>query len=245
MAVDQAGNLYVAGSFGGALGFLGTGEDAGVVASCDAASGCTQTGYAMKIVPDGGLAWAQVGEKISYTATTFGGSAFNGIAVDGLGNATAVGWFYDTVVNVDAGTTTSVASNVVISSFDSTGAPRWTVTTGHGALGQDGIACDAFGDLFVAAWTWDNVTLPDGVDAGGTPDGGTELLAKLHSDGTTAWARTFPGAKVTSLAPMVNACGTDLVVTGNLSGPLTLDSVHDGGTFALGDAGILITRVAP
>jgi hypothetical protein len=244
MAVDPAGNIFVAGSFEGTLGFVGGGADAGAVLSCGTDAGCPQTGFAVKVSPDGGFAWARSGPLVPDLPTILGGSAFDGIAVDGNGNASAIGWSYEYAIDLDAGTAIPLEAGVIVSSFDPAGAARWTLSAGHEGPGQDGIACDTVGDIFVAAQTGGNITFPDGYDAGGPPDAATTFVAKLRSDGTTAWGYSLPQSTIYAAFPMVDPCGTDLVVAGYGNG-VGLESATDGGYAPPADASIVVARIAP
>lgn len=165
VAVDGAGNVYVAGSTQGDLdGNLHVG------------STNTVDGFLVKYDGAGTKLWTR----------TFGTTADEwtyGVAADGAGNAYVVGRTQgnlDGNVNADPA---GLTSDAFLLKYDATGAKQWTRQLGTTASDSFGaVAIDGAGNLFVAGATG------GALEAGSTNATGNNLLvARFDAAGTLAW----------------------------------------------------------
>jgi len=138
-------------------------------------------------------------------ARTWGGpesEAGSAVAADSLGNAYVTGCFQGTV-DFDAGPETDYHTSngdcdAYMSSYDSNGVYRWTLTFGcpgymyaHGAVADDADDIYLVGD-FIGPVDFDP---GPGIDEHTTNGKDDIFLSKFNSNGEFQWARTWGGAK--------------------------------------------------
>ncbi len=242
LALDPAGNAYVAGSVAGALGFQGPGVDAGNVydASVDPCmvlpNQCLQTAYVVKVSPAGDLDWAQGYPDLGQGATS-------AVAVDGTGVPMIIGWAMN-IAFLDGGPAWEYVDEreFMLRLDPKDGTTTWSAAFGGAGGSQQGIARDVLGNTVLAGQTWGNVTLPDGYDAGGIADG-EAFVARLTPDGSTTWARTLPGEYLQLLA--ADRCQDEIFVAGGTWSTSASVSILDGSTLAVGQFGGVLARIAP
>jgi hypothetical protein len=235
LAVDAMGNIYVAGSFEGGLGFSPGGTDGGTVLTCvtDAGKGCAAlTGYIAKITTDGNLLWTRAATSPPPRQGVSIMTGFDGIAVDGQGNVGGVGWVDSVTIHPEAGPSVSVV-HPFVASFGPDGTPGWTIDSDASAP-NGAIAAAASGDLFVVTQSLAHVPLRTDAGAPG-PVAVTSFLTRLHADGTAVWAKEVQGGFFKSIA--VDPCVSEVVVMGGVTGSVSLPRAA-GGSLVL-DAGAL------
>lgn len=181
LAIDAAGNVYVAGSYfetvetgGGPL--TSNGDRDGFVISYDAR---------------GAFRWAVT------IGATLGDIAF-GIDVDSAGNVYVNGWFYETFDLGSGPVTATDNQDIYVASFTSDGAIRYARAFGGMGIDQSQkIAVNAAGEAAIGG-LFSGVT---NLGAGAVPTAGGRDAFVLRADGTGAprWSRTF-GAEGTDEA---------------------------------------------
>ena len=187
VALDSAGNVYVAGHFCGTADFdPGPGTQVRAAASRDA--------YVLKLDSAGRFLWvAQLGTGPMAT------QAFD-LVVDPAGNVAVTGTFLGTV-DFDPGAATfnlTSAGNldVFVVKLDSSGALLWARQVGSTGLDSaEGIATDPAGNIYAVGLFNGTVDFDPGVDnfplnSSGLSDA---FILKLDSSGGFSWARRVGG----------------------------------------------------
>lgn len=192
VAIDEDGNVVVAGWFGESATF-GEGADAVTVASAGGADM-----FLASYEPDGRLRWVRRG----------GGSQLTrgqGVAMDGAGNAVVTGRFHGAATfgeGAEAVTVESAGSgDVFLASYDRDGELRWAVRSGGEHIADSwSVGANADGHIVVQGTFTETITFGDGADAVTLSRGerattlATTFVASYDSaDGTLNWAgRIFP-----------------------------------------------------
>jgi len=176
VAVDGAGNVYVAGqTFGGIDGNLHVGATT------------TVDGFLVKYDAAGTKLWTR----------QFGTAADDwtyGVAADGAGNAYVVGRTQgglDGNVNADP---SGLTSDAFLVKYDATGVKQWTKQFGSAtADSASDVATDAAGNLFVSGAT------SGALEAGSTNSTGNNLfVARFDAAGTLIWLHQRGAGAATS-----------------------------------------------
>lgn len=186
VAVDDSGNVYVAGPFEGAVDF-DPGDGTDNHSSVDASDV-----FLSKFNSTGAFQWAR----------TWGGTwpdSGRGVGVDASGNIYVSGYFRDTV-NFDPGGGSEIHSSngnndVFLSKFDSSGSFQWARTWGGTGNDQNrGLAVDDSGNSYVTGFFADSVDFdPGGTDIHNSNGAGDIFVSKFNTSGTFQWARTWGG----------------------------------------------------
>jgi len=236
LAFDGAGNVYVGGTFTGAVDFN---PDPNATAIATAAAG--GSGYVWKLNFFGNLAWAE---------TIDGPSAISALAYSPQGGVIATGTFKGTTDfdPTDAGTANLTTTNPNGAAFawrlDPTGHFTWArafQTTG--SIEAPAVALDGLGNVFVGGRFTGTADL-DPADAtkalfaAGTP--WAPFVVKLNAQGNYLWAK--PVRTMTAVAGAPNAIagiGVDAIgnvyAAGTFAG--TLDFDPSANTTSLASAG--------
>lgn len=209
IAVDDAGNVFVTGSFGGSMDF----DD-----SCDdiTAQGTTADIFVFKLDKDGVCVWSQ----------SYGGSGEDlgeRVTVDGNGDVVLIGDFMDSM-NVGVNTLgTKGGRDVFVAKIDASNADAvGGVSFGSSADNERGygIATDGDGNVVLA-----------GVFRGATSLGGDELpfvqdndigVAKLHAVDPPShdWSKAFGGPKSQACTSIAVDGSGNVVLTGGFNGSI-------------------------
>jgi hypothetical protein len=180
-AADKDGNVYVTGSFSGAVNFGGV--------PLDSAPGSIAA-YVAKYNPSGGLVWAKA---ITTSGSTDEGDA---IAVSPTGDVYVAG-VYSGNASFGGGVTLpgGAATSMFVAHYDASGNLVWAdAVGGGGSASGEGIALDAGNNVYLAGFFTGTVDFDPGpgtaqVTAPGV--GADSFLMKLGASGTFGWARTF------------------------------------------------------
>ncbi len=177
--LDSAGNVYAAGSFGGALDF-----DPGATVAKLTSIGGTD-GFAWKLNSAGGLLWA---DRFGTAAD----DAVTDMATDKAGNAYAVGRFTGSgdfdpgagVVNLYAGAMTN-AFVLKITNLGALGFAR-TLGNGNGTAHASGVWADGAGNAYVAGTFVGTVDFNPSPTIGAlaAPAAGAGFIAKIYTPAT-------------------------------------------------------------
>ena len=194
LALDSAGNLYVAGSFYGTVDFNPPGPHTNITANA-------QDAFLCKYDKDGEFQWVRAWGSN-------GQDRVNTIAVDGLGNVYAIGCFNGTVDFNPLGPHTNItasAQDAFLCKYDRDGNFQWARAWG-GSQGEDGysVAVDPSGYVYCAG-DYDSTNI-DFNPTGPRHDWHTNAfpwpspaygydcwLCKWAPDGTFQWAKTWGG----------------------------------------------------
>ena len=219
MAMDSAGNVYVAGTI--------SGTDLYTFGNSVSAVGPSTANNAVLVKYDanGTAQWART------VATGSGVSAFTGLAVDGSGNLFAVGTIsgngsYDFGNGVVAAGAYAFGSNLVLVKYDASGTTQWmrTVTDGMGATSYAAVALDPSGNLYAAGAISDSSPYDLGYGTtvtGIIASGKNALLVKYNPAGTTQWARSMrSGSGESSFAGVAVSGAGNVYLAGRLTGTL-------------------------
>lgn len=217
LAVDQQGNVYTAGSFGGSVSF-------------DLTSGTTtfttfggNDVFVAKTNAEGKFVWAkQIGGISAEDA--------KGIAVDEAANVYLTGWFYSTV-DFDPGPNSSTLTasgnnDIFVAKLDGNGDFKWARRFGdiNNDIGT-GIALDARGNVYTTGYFNGPVDFDPGPDNAYLNFKGVVdiFISVLDSSGNYRWAGNFGGAQYDyGNAIAVDRSGT-IFTTGYFQGTADFD----------------------
>ena len=217
IATDAAGNVYVGGSFYGAVDFDNGGPTPPLTSPGGSAA------FVAKYTADGSLLWARHWAGTSSTSVT-------GLAIDIIGNAYATGTFAGTV-DFDPGSgahsRTSVGSNdVFVSKLDSNG--NFVYAQMIGGSSSDyatGIAVDAVGNVYGTGHFQGTADFDPGpgTDYRSSAGGSDIYIFKLDANGQLVYARTMGSYDYdVGTAIAVDSAG-NVHATGYFSGTVDFD----------------------
>jgi len=201
LAVDAAGNVFVAGRFAGGIDFGG-----GTLTSKSA-----YDVFLAKLDGDGGHLWSKSFD------TNLG--TIQAIAVDSAGGIVVAGFFYGTVDFGGGPFASAGGQDIFVARFDGGGAHMWSKRFGDGsAQAATGIAMDSAGDILLAG------RFLGALDLGGGPltsAGGADVfVAKLDGTGGHVWSRSFGDAADQGATAIAADAAGGAVVVGDFSGSL-------------------------
>lgn len=182
VAVDNSGNIYIAGWFLSATVIFDTTTVTGVGAGDI---------FLSKYNNDGNLLWAKsAGGTIDDEA--------NSIAVDDSGNIYLAGCFQSPTINFGTYTLTNVGSyDIFLVKYDTVGNVLWAKSTGGNDYDMNNsVVLDATGNTYVAGWfystiiNFDSTTL---VNTDGTGSSADIFLLKYDVNGNALWAKSADG----------------------------------------------------
>jgi len=188
--VDNEGNIYLTGQFGGTVDF-----DPGPDTDNHTASG-PDNPYITRFNADGTHVWT----KVIHASD---GSVGHCVAVDPDGNIFLTGGFSGTAdFDPGNGVVSRTASesgdqDIYIVKIYADGSYGWVKTMGSQEDNDEGrsIAFDSDGNIYVAGFFSMEVNFNDGIDDPHIAQGGGfgTFLTKINSDGSYGWTKTFPG----------------------------------------------------
>jgi hypothetical protein len=220
VAVDQAGNVYLAGWFTGTADFD---PSATGVANLSAVGAATDAdAFVSKLNADGSFAWAK----------QFGGNGIDdqtdSVAVDNAGNVYSTGLFGGsataTTVNGNV-TLTGIGGSrdIFVNKFDANGNLLWVNQFGGAGedLGQD-IAVDSSGNSYLAGFFSGNASF--GSSTSFTNNGARDaVVAKLDTNGQVVWAKQIGNAGDDEVSEIVVSASNKVYVAGTFTNSLNLD----------------------
>lgn len=181
IAVDSAGNSYVAGWFEGTGSFGPT--------TLTSSGGADI--FVCKLDPDGYWLWAKRAGGVGSTSFS---EFCNSIAVDSAGNSFLTGWF---VLNVRFGgidLASSGSSDIFVCKLDTDGNFLWAIRAGGTSYDRGyAIAVDSDGNSFVKGYFYGSASFGT---INLTSSGGYDFfVCKLDSAGNFLWAKKAGGAE--------------------------------------------------
>jgi hypothetical protein len=179
VALDEAGNIVIAGAFDGSVNFNGTAlPSSGGIGKYDF--------FLAKLDSNGGYLWSKRFESISNSVLL----AVAALAVDSDNNVFLGG---SVLGPVDFGGGTLAAQgdwDVFLASFDASGVYRWSKRFGGAQTdGGSAVATDPQGNVLLTGAFSANINFGQGpLQSGG---GWDAFVAKFDNDGNTLWADTW------------------------------------------------------
>jgi len=164
VAVDAAGNVYVAGNTAGILQ--------------DRTGGRPDDGFLRKYAADGAVVWTRQFGTDDYDFVS-------SVAVDGAGNIYLAG----STAAAFPGFTYAGNGDAFVRQYHADGSEGWTRQFGTSEIdGAWGVAADAAGDVYVVGETWG--AFPGQTNAGEYD----AFVRQYRSDGSEGWTSEFGGA---------------------------------------------------
>jgi hypothetical protein len=232
VAVDPSGNVLVTGVFEGSIAF-GTTNLMGTTGH--------DTLFVAKLDTSGALTWAT-----SVEAT--GNSDGTGVAADTLGGVIVAGYYSGSLAFGGSNFTSSdggTSDSAFVAKLDPTsGAHVWGKSFGTtGKAGANGVAVDASGDVFVTGTFSPSINFGCSVHS---TSGTAPFVVKLSSfDGTCLGSTAFTGAADAEPARIAVDPSGSVVVTGNFSGPGSINFGDNTTVVPAGGLNMFIARLMP
>lgn len=172
VAVDGAGNTYVAGQFDGVLVF-----DSTLLTSVRVVDN-----FLAKYDTDGGIVWVRQAGGGSYDYPT-------ALAVDTAGNCYVAGNFRQTISFGATNLASTDASSLFMAKYSATGEVEWAQKAGGPDFSEiQSAAADAFGNFYLAGYYSSNITFgATNVTSQGRQDG---FVAKFSGNGSLRWIQS-------------------------------------------------------
>jgi len=217
LEVDNSGNIYIAGNFGGVMDFDPSPQ------TFTLASIGGNNSYFAKYSPTGGLIWAKA---LQHPVTGFGSDGVRDLKLDNLNNIVCTG-FFTGIVDFDpsAASYTLVAqssSDDYVAKFDNNGNFLWAKKFGFNNSNNNcgKLSTLPSGDIVIGgqfsfpAEDFDPTTGTYSMTSAGGSDA---FFVKLDASGNFVWARQFGGLLSEQISDMevdnngyIVACGTVL-----------------------------------
>ena len=187
VAVDDSGNVYVAGSFSGTADFD---PDSG---TANVSAVGFEDGFVMKLDADGAYQWAK---RIGGTGPEYA----RGVVADSSGNVFTAGYFQGSV-DFDPGAATSTltaagGNDAFLQKLDSDGNYDWAIRLG--STGNDygySVASDSSDNVLVHGYFQGTVDFDPGAgtDSRTTTGSASAYILKLDTSGGLVWVSDFDG----------------------------------------------------
>ena len=231
LAVDEVGQIYLAGSFNGLVDF-----DPGAGVRSLGANGGNDI-FILKLDAAGGFGWA----------AAIGGAGheqINALAIDASGDLYAAGEFSGTV-DFDAGSdlrelVAAGGSDAFVAKFDSAGALRWARALGGPADDQaSSLAVSASDDVTVAGSFRGTADFDPGpgtmaLTAAGERDG---FVVRLDAAGAPGWSKRIGGTVTVDVQSLAVDAGGAVYALGAFRGTADLDPGAGVASYTAREAG--------
>lgn len=228
LAVDEAGNIYVGGTFNTAMT---------VTPTLTFTSSVAGPGYLIKYDPSGNIMWGHnLGEATVATNLLIRGMVAKGGFIYACGyfqgNANFCPWGSSTYLNVGA---TGGFVDAFVAKYDTAGNivfARQIAGSGAGSNADElsGIGLDAAGNIYVAGWGSSASYLFDAASPATTtltpPGGGGNndiILAKYSGNGVFQWARLIGSGGADWVRWGLTVAGGDLYIGGKFQNTVDFD----------------------
>lgn len=208
VAVDNSGNIYVAGQTFGNLGEVNGG-------SFDA--------FVSKLDSSGNLLWTTQFGSVTVGAGAAGGEAFSAATVDSSGNVYLTGYASDAFAEANAG-----MRDVIVAKLDTNGVPQWTrqygnVSIGASASSEDfgyAIALDSSNNVVISGSTTGSLAEANAGNA-------DAFISRLDNAGNIVWTRQLGNVTLGAAASgtdfptgLALDASNNIYVSGNTDGSL-------------------------
>ncbi len=234
ITVDNAGRVYVTGSYTGTVDF-----DPGSGTFNLAGGGA----FAFRLDTSGAFSWAG----------RIGSGAGNAIAIDLSGNLIIAGDFTGSSdFDPGAGTTTLTSAgstDIFVSKFLLDGSFVWTRQLGGAAADSaDGMDTDAANNIYTTGYFTGTADFnPGGAVNNLTSAGSIDIfVSKLDASGSYVWAVQIGGAGAESANALTVDGSGDLLATGNFSGTVDFDpGASVSNLTSAGSSDIFVVKLTP
>jgi len=227
VALDSAGNVVVAGTFGGTVDF----------------GGGPLTGYGshdvfvVKLDPNGGHVWSR----------HFGGAGGDvqhvGVNTNGAGSIALGGAFTGQIAFGGSSLVSAGGEDVFLAKLDPQGSHVWSSRFGDASPDQFGtsVAVDSGGAVVLAGYFWGAVDFGGGqLVSAGKADG---FVAKFAAnDGSYLWARRFGDGGLQQAVCVTTDPAGSVLLTGSFEGTMDLGK---GPLVAIGQQDTFLAKFAP
>jgi len=219
LAVDAAGNAYLAGHYTGPSATFGPFQ-----LTCPAGANSL---YVLKVAPNGTYLWARQAANNDV--------APHGLAVDQAGSVYVAGGFSSasatfgtiTLPNSQAGHTVACVAKLAAN-----GTWQWATQTVAGSYASQGdyaqsVAVDNLGNAYIAgSFGASTITIGSTVLTNNTPYGFTSdaFIAKLDTAGQCVWGHRLGGTAYDGIQDVAIAANGDVVCLGYIQGPVDATS---------------------
>jgi hypothetical protein len=213
LAVDSGGNVFVTGSFNGAVNFNTSGGTQTLI------SPSQNDVFAAKLDPSGNLVWASAAP-----GTQYDDDEAYALALDGAGGVIIGGSFQDSASFGATNLTASGSFDAFVARLGPTGAFTWAVDTqGHAGSTAEvhGLAVDGSGNIGVAGFLAGTVNFsPGGSSPTNLTSAGSDDVAiwRLGPTGQLLWAHSFGGTGYDAATAIAVDTGGNFYATGGFSG---------------------------
>ena len=215
VAVDAAGNVYVAGGLKG---------QATVGNTTLSSTAPQQVPVLLKLTANGEVAWVRQGQLVANALTSQYGGGATTVAVDATGNAVLCGSFNGSL-NLEgvALHTVSAQDQAFVARFDTNGSLQWArESVGSTKALPNAVGLDAAGNTYVAgeyegATAFGSLALTTSGQANG-------YLVKFDPSGSAQWARTVSSSQYSAINGLALTPSGDTYVTGQFGGSTLLDA---------------------
>jgi hypothetical protein len=207
IAADASGNVFLVGNYSGTINF---GNNIALTASFE--------GFLTKFDPAGKVLWAK----------GIASDQLNAVGIDGAGDIYVAGNFSGAKTIAGASLVSAGAADILVASFDTTGAPRWA--RAFGGTGDDSATAmhvSASGKVVITGTF--TTSFKFSVPLNALPYTGAHdvFVAKLGSSGVPVWSRSFgdaPGMPASDQLPSgITSDGAEnVIVTGNFGTSMAL-----------------------
>ncbi len=217
-AYDAAGNMYVIGSFSGAVNFNRGGSTPAMLTS----GGSTDV-FVAKYTSTGAYSWA-------FRLGGGAGTASEGakIVSDANGNVTVAGTFVG-AADFDPGSATAIHTSaqygeMFVARYDASGAFQWVITPG-GWSSATAMATDLAGNIYVSGTMSTTCDFdPSSATANLDPMNGAVFIAKYTAAGAYAWAKNMaPTTGSISSRELALDLHGNIYLAGSFNGTLDFD----------------------
>ena len=226
LSTDNAGNVYVTGSFiGDSLSFGNvTVQHLGA-----------NDGFVAKFNSLGDAIWLRdIGSAFLDGAT--------GVGTDAAGDVFITGYFLNNAIytgNVDSTLNSPYSSNVFTIKYDSSGNKRWAkYAGGNNGNGPGGIAADAEGNVYITGYFSDTIALDNDTLVGNGLQ--NIFTAKYNTAGVLLWAQSTGGDNI----DQPNGIACDALGKAYITGYFQSDTISFGNNYLVNPNGSQVTFLA-
>jgi len=228
VAVDDSGNIYVAGFFESSTLSFGS-------------TTLTNVGnndiFLAKYAPNGNVLWAKRAGGTNWDEAS-------SVAVDDSGNIYVAGYFYSPIITFGSITLMSAGNvDIFLAKYDANGNVLWAKRAG--GMSEDGaysVAVDASGNIYMAGW-FESLTITFGSTTLTNAGWENIFLAKYDANGNVLWAKRAGGTNHDWAASVAVDTSGNIYVAGSFN-----SSTITFGSDTLTNAGgydIFLAKYAP
>ncbi len=231
LAVDAAGNAYLAGSFEGVASF-------GTLSLTNTSTASFADAFVAKFDANGTNVWAR---RLGVAAV---GDFATALALDGAGNVFIAG--QSSLATFNSVTLTN-HGRVFLAKYDNAGNPVWARKAGGGAAGQfdqaTALAADSAGNVYLAGIFASATATFDGGVSLANRGGYDAFLARFNATGALQWVQQAGGTQDDRANGVAVDSAGNAYLVGEFAGTLQLPGTNL--VTANADQNLFVTRITP